>query len=60
MRGNLLAKQFPGAAVLRGGFGEDGLDDSRCLVSDSGRIGGMLSTGRQIIGILGLGASWAG
>jgi hypothetical protein len=60
MRSNLPVKQFPGTAVLRRGVGEDGFDDARGLVSDSSRMGGMLSAGGQIIGILAAGAFWEG
>jgi hypothetical protein len=60
MGSHLLAKQIPGAAVLRRSVGEDGFDDSGGLMSDSCRIRGMVSTSCQVVGILIFGASWEG
>ena len=60
MRSNFLAKQFPGVVMLRRGVGEDGVDDSGGLMSDSGGIGGMFRAGCQINGFLFLRASGSG
>jgi hypothetical protein len=60
MRGKPLAKHFPDGVVLRSGVGEDGVDDSGCLLSDSGGTGGALRAGCQVNGFLFLGASLHG
>ena len=60
MRSNLLAKQLPDAGVLGRVVGEDSVDDSGGLMSDSGGRSGMLRTGSQTIEVLFFGASWSG
>jgi hypothetical protein len=60
MRGKLLAKHFPDVGVLRSGVGEDGVDDSGRLMSDSDCTGGALRARCQVNGFLFLGASLHG
>jgi hypothetical protein len=56
----VLAKQFPGAAVLRSGVGEDGFDDSRCLLPDASSARGTFSAGGQVLGTLVFRVYWQG
>ncbi|SDL66254.1 hypothetical protein SAMN04487913_11266 [Arthrobacter sp. ok362] len=57
MRSKLLAKQLPGAVVFRSSVGEDRVNDSGGLMSDSIGRCGMFRTGHQVIGNLFFGAS---
>ena len=60
MRGNLLAKQLLGAGVLGRVVGEDSVDDSGGLMSDSIGRCGLFRNGFEVMGNLFFGASWSG
>jgi hypothetical protein len=51
MRSNLLAKQLPGAVVVRSGIGQDRVNDSGGLMSDSIGRCGLFRIGYQVMGI---------